>query len=624
MSPGSFAGVLDRRGRPDAGELERLTLALADDGAAETWASGPFAIAWTGGDSVQHGRAFILVDGCLDTPSAATRSAADLIEEGDSALAALRGDFAIVAWDGRRGLLARDHLGTRGLLWHDDGSQLRFASEMAPLLSLLPATPEPDLTGVAHWLGISVAPGEQTLLQGIRRIPAAHALSFGAGDRPRVRRYWAVRPEPLMPGDDADHARALRQTLVAAVARRSRDGDSTGLLLSGGLDSATVGGLAAGALPPEQRPRRAYSAVFPDHPSVDEAALIDRLVRAYEMQSVRAVVRRGSVLHGALPYIERWRLPPTSPNLFFWHPLLARAASDGIRVMLDGEGGDELFGLSPYLVSDLLASGRVRAALRLIRDVPGAEGDPTPAQVRRYLRRYGLRGLAPAWTYRAYRRLRDPLRYAEPWFLPATVDAYLSRDDQDAWKQLPGPRWWRYLAYTFTRSMAAGHTLDHVRRRAAMAGLVPRHPIMDVDVLELVLRLPPDLAFDARLTRPLIRRAVEGHVPDEVRVRPTKSNFDAVFHAGLAGPDLPVARSLLGAADARVRAYVDLPGMKVALLDGEPPPAGFRRMRWATTLWRLLTAECWLRSLEDPSAPRAAAEAAGMPDPQLEIVTSRD
>ena len=617
MPPGSFAGVLDRRGRPDA---ERLAAALAPDANAQTWTAGPFAIAWVGEGAVQAGDAFLLIDGSLDIPSATAVSATEMIEGDDEALAALRGDFAIVAWNGLRGLLARDHLGTRGLLWHDDGGRLCFASEMAPLLDLLPATPAPDLTAVAHWLGMSVVPGEQTLLEGIRRVPAAHAVSFDTSGRPRVRRYWTPQRQSLLAGESTDHARALRNTLAAAIKRRSPDGHSTAVLLSGGLDSSVVAGLAARALPPEQRPQRAYSAVFPDHPSVDERALIDRLVSAYRMQSVRAVVRAGSVLGGALPYIERWRVPPSSPNLFFWHPLLARAASDGTRVMLDGEGGDELFGLSPYLVSDLLARGRFTAAVRLIRAVPGADGDPTPAQIRSYLRRIGVRGLAPAWMHRASRRVRDPLRYAEPWFLPATLDAYVTSLGSEAWKRLPGPRWWRYLAHMFTGGMAVSHTLDHLRRRAAMAGLVSRHPIMDVDVLELVLRLPPELAFDPRHSRPLIREAADSYVPDEVRLRPGKSNFDAVFHAALAGPDLPVVRSLLGTPDVRLRAYVDQRAMAAALLEGEPPPAGKGRMRWAMSTWRLLTAECWLRSLEDVAAPRRAAEAAGMPEPELNIV----
>ena len=261
---------------------------------------------------------------------------------------------------------------------------------------------------------------------------------------------------------------------------------------------------------------------------------------AFERRSAREASSRD-----ALSYLEHFALPPVSPNLFFWIPLFERAAADGVRVLLDGEGGDELFGLSPHLIADRLRRGRLLAARRLIDHVPGAGGKAPKHAVRQFMREYGIRGALPAWVQRTSRRLHGPDRYSEPYLLPATKRAYMSELDGLSWKALSGPRWWSYLVDITTRGMGPAFVYEHSALRARMAGIEPRHPLVDADVVEYVLSLPPEAAWDPDRSRPLVRETTTGVLPDSVRLRPDKSSFDAVFHAGLAGPDLPVLRTLL-------------------------------------------------------------------------------
>jgi asparagine synthase (glutamine-hydrolysing) len=284
-------------------------------------------------------------------------------------------------------------------------------------------------------------------------------------------------------------------------------------------------------------------------------------------------------------------VPPPSPNLFFWFPLLRRAASDGVSSLLDGEGGDELFGLSPYLIADRLRRGRPRAAVDVVRDIPGGGPHLTRQQIRPFLREYGFKGAAPYWLHRLVRRRHRA--GAPSWLLPPTVDALVATDLDGRWKRLPGPRWWAYVVDAVTQGRGASATHDHVRRRAAMCGIEPRHALVDPDVVEFVLTIPPELHFDRRHNRPLVREALVGLLPDEVRLRPAKSSFDALFHESMAGPDLDVARRLLDPAEARVSAFVDLAAVHDELL-ADPPPPG-HRMLWAQLVWRLVTVECALR-----------------------------
>ncbi len=620
-----FAGCVDRRGRPDTAPLEAAVAPEAGGLPVSSIVLGPLALAFAGPEPARGADGLCLIDGDVYAPWPHEPEAQLLAawrRDGEEALLPLRADLAAVLWDGERerGLLVRDQMGGRTIVFHFDGSALRFATEVALLLRMLPRRPEPDETALAHWLGVSGMPGDKTLFAGVHRLPAAHVLTLGTRT-PSPRRWWSPRYRRPRKADPAEQAERLRDTLRVAVQRRASTAADSGVLLSGGLDSSTIGAVATKLLPDDRRPARSYSATFPDHPTVDETELIAHLNESYGLRSTRIVVRRGTLLTGVLPYIERWALPPVSPNLFFWLPLFERAAADGTSVMLDGEGGDEIFGLSPYLIADYVRRGRVRGAAELVTRVPGG-GNVTPRVTRRWLRYYGARALAPAWAHALSRRVRPNERHVQPWFPPRLARTFVDSSDAAAWKRIGGPRWWAYLVNATTRGMGPALAYDHIRRRGALSGVRSRHPIVDVDVIELILSLPPELAFHPEHSRPLVREAMRGLMPEQVRLRPTKSSFDAVFHAALAGPDLPLARAILCDPAARVGAYVDLDVLRRELLDPEPPPAGPARQTWALWLWRTLTAECWLRAQEDRDEPRRTLERVGVQDGDWTLVTA--
>lgn len=593
FAPPALVAIYDDRQPPTEADLALLVRTVRGDH-ARTYRDGPFAIAWAGHAAVHlaDDNRVVLVHGHLwPTQPASHVSSNDIGRDPAGFLERARGDFALIVFDAkaRRLTVARDQLGGRLVVWRQHDARLWLASDVNLLLRVLPSRPGPDAASLAHWLSMSGMPGGRTLFDGINQLPPAHRLQVGAG-RPEAIRYWEPtfsRPSPVSLSDAAD---GLRTVLSEAVRRRS-DGATTGVLLSGGLDSSTVAALAS-ELPDGSRPRRAYSAVFPDHPAVDEDPLITRLGDAFDLEITRVVVRGGSVLSGALAYVREWELPPISPNLFFWFPLLRGASEDGIDSLLDGEGGDELFGLSPYLMADYLRRGRVRGAFRLLNRIPGTT-DTTPRGVKRSIfRRYGIKGAAPTWLHEAARHRRGGAAYTATWLRPAMADLFLESHEASAWKRVAGPRWWAHLVDIFARGMAVTMLFDHVRHRGAMCGVEPRHPILDVDVIEYVLGLPPELAWDRRWSRPIIREALAGTLPDEVRCRVTKSTFDSIFHASVAGPDLPLVRELLDPDRAEVAEYVDRDALR-QLVASSPDPAG--RTQWAMEVWRLTTAELWLK-----------------------------
>jgi hypothetical protein len=151
-----------------------------------------------------------------------------------------------------------------------------------------------------------------------------------------------------------------------------------------------------------------------------------------------------------------------------------------------------------------------------------------------------------------------------------------------------------------TRGFEEAGVFEAHRHRSTSAGLEARHPLFDLDLVELGLRQPPLATFDRDLDRPLMRSSMEGLLPDAVRLRPLKALFDSVLVESLAGPDRAAAHELLLDPRAELGAYVDLAGVRRTVLAEDA--SSLAPFQWMQQLWRLVTIECWLRAQSDPRA----------------------
>jgi asparagine synthase (glutamine-hydrolysing) len=500
----------------------------------------------------------------------------------------LRGDFALVVWDPSRqeGSLARDQLGVRPVFFAEIGGRLFFASELRDLLGLLPSIPGPDQDGVAHWIALSTRPGTGTLYEGIERLGPGEMLRFGPGGISRSR-YWEPRFQEPLDLPAGEWAERVREELRRAVQRRLDPERGTGVLLSGGLDSASIAAVGAGSL-------SVCSGTFPEHPQADEADLIAELREALGLGGLVAEVRPGGLLASVFEYVAAWRAPLLGWGDFWTLPLLRAASGEGIGTMLGGDGGDEVFAPRAYALADALRRGHPQQVLQLARRLPGSGPHVGRRREAAMVARLALAGALPP----------RPAGWALPWAGDG-APAYLTRstrhrlrrsDDPDGWKRLDGPRWWAFAADGVSRGIEATGVFEHQRRRAAMAGLEARHPMLDLDLVELALRQPPEQTLDPRFSRPVLREAMAGLVPDSVRLRPHKALFESLIAAAMRGPDGAAIREILTAPDAEIGAYVDRGRMETTLFGNEGVPKG-DEFRWMWQVWRLLTAEVWLRSL---------------------------
>jgi asparagine synthase (glutamine-hydrolysing) len=520
---------------------------------------------------------------------------------GENVVTDLRGSFVLVLWDQTRrsGLLVRDPTGLRPLVRTTIRGSIAFASEIRQLLAIMPTAPPPDPVALSFWLSNDVCWDERTFFEGITPLRAGHLIALGAGEA-KERAWW--RPSYSSPARVGleDAAEAVGQAIERSIASQSRPEEAVGVLLSGGVDSTSVAAFARRALDGSAGQLTGYSATFPDHPQTDESKPIEAVCRQLKIPSVQMAVRGGSPIGGVLRFISEWGIPSHSVNCFFWPNMLERVRDDKTRLLLGGEGGDELFELSSPLLADRLLAGRPAAALKLARQVPGGQHQPLGPLVRLCLREAAA-SILPSALLQRLRRPSSAWAGEPVWLGPRLVELHRTASDPLRWRALDGPRWWAYRAYVLTAGRELVGFNDEIRRLYERPDIRVHQPLLDLNLVELVLGLPPELAYSPRMDRPVLRSAVRGLIPEQVRTRIGKSDFAPVLSTALADEDLAQASDLLLDPDARIREFVDIDLVRRQLFETLPREHPGGSARWAIDLWRIVSAECWLRAQEDPA-----------------------
>jgi asparagine synthase (glutamine-hydrolysing) len=524
---------------------------------------------------------------------------------GEACLERIQGMFAFAIWDGGAGRLfcARDRLGIKPFYYATPPGHLVFASEIKALLAFPALTAVADDDAVVDYLvHANCDYGERTVFRGVRALPAGHALSVDfASGRVRVRRYWELSPPAARNGtSDAAHLERLKRLLLDTTRTHLISDVRAGSCLSGGLDSSTVVSLI-GKLWREQP--EAATAVGDrfftftscwDYPELDE--------RSYALSAAQAM---GATPHLVFPsaadfwgVFEKmaWHqdMPFPSTSYYAQWSVMRAAREAGVKVLLDGQGGDEVFGgyakfRYAYLMS-LLRSGRWG---RMAREVGAMvrQGDVYVLDLRR-----------------GYRYLPGTLRRL------LGVDSLLRGILRTDWSRAvasestPATRWWRYASNNHTAdsgwSMMQRIQVDdllvdtlplllRMEDRSSMAfSLEARVPLLDHVLVEYGVGLPDHLKVHDGWSKFAIREVMRGAMPDRVRLRTTKLGFAAPDRHWLTKELRPVVADLIGG-QLRSARYVD--------------PAPLRRWydapraRSASTeahlgLFRVLALEMWMRA----------------------------
>ncbi len=270
------------------------------------------------------------------------------LEWGDACLNSLNGMFAFAVYDGRpevapqgRILLARDRAGEKPLYYWRHSHGLVAASELKSLM-LDPALPRRiDASGFNAFLALGYVPGEMCILQGVRKLPPAHAAVYDLKDGLlEVRRYWSLpKPGPKSNPDPDGLLDQLQELLLESVASMLVADVPVGVLLSGGLDSSLV---TAAAVRVARKPVRTFTIAFPGGGAFDESRHARRVAEWCGTEHHELPTKPGAM--EVLPELARQCDEPLADSSLVPTYLVSRLTRQHVTVALGGDGGDELFG----------------------------------------------------------------------------------------------------------------------------------------------------------------------------------------------------------------------------------------------------------------------------------------
>jgi asparagine synthase (glutamine-hydrolysing) len=508
-------------------------------------------------------------------------------------LAELSGMFAFAIVDRAAGklLLARDRVGIKPLYYAllPDGG-LAFASELTALLAHPHVVRKLSLRGIESYFFSDYAHGPQTLVDAVKKLEPGQCLEWANGHTSRPAPFWTLRDggaanPPRGEGSRRELAAELWSRLDGAVERQMVSDVPIGVFLSGGIDSSSVALLAQRH---SAKPLKTFSIAFQD-PTFDEsdyARLVARQIRSDHVEERLEPSNLIDVVDVALARLDE---PLADPSYLPTY-LVSRLAAAHVKVVLGGDGGDELFGGYPTYrahkagrLYGLLPEGlRAGPLSRVVAALPDRDSYQSLAWK---LKRFVLR-----WDEDAGRRhLRwmsnldlPDLRRGVPrasGYPPATLEsgAPAMRDPMNA-----------ILALDFLTYLPSS-VLTKVDRASMAHGLEVRPPMLDNEIVDWVFSLPSSLKVRSRRGKVLLKSAARGQLPRRIIERP-KKGFGIPLAAWLRGP-------LRGRTEAALRPS---PLWSSGLLDR----AAFadwaslhaaHRGDYSKALWALIVLDEWVR-----------------------------
>jgi asparagine synthase (glutamine-hydrolysing) len=497
----------------------------------------------------------------------------------------LRGMFAIAIWDARanRLVLARDRLGKKPIYWTVHQNRLVYGSELKTLLQdpTLPRIIDQEALG--QYLQFQYVPAPRSILKGIRKLPPASILTWD-GREPTIRRYWSPSYEPKDQRPEVEQITECRDLLRESVQLRLRSDVPVGIFLSGGMDSSAVTALASELAPIRLK---TFSIGFQDS-AYNELPYARRVADAFDTDHVEDVVALDAI--DLLPELVEHFDEPFADSSALPTFRVAQLASQSVKVVLTGDGGDEAFG-----------GYRRYVGMRWLR---GAAALPRPARI---LARRASLGLADA----AHLGPRTRSRLARGWEAAelSEVDRYVRLmsifrpDDVVRLQRGTGSDPSGYLASILNER---GRRLDRLLRtdlltylpedllvkmdRATMANsLEARSPILDHRLIEFAATLPESRKITGRTTKAILRKAVGPLLPPGLLDRP-KMGFAVPIDEWFRGQLGMMLEDLLRANTGEAQHLVD-PAIGARFLAEHR--RGYREH--GHRLWALLMLELWAR-----------------------------
>ena len=495
-------------------------------------------------------------------------------EWGERCVEHFNGMWAFVIWDAesRTFFASRDRLGVKPFYYRHAGARFEFASE-----PWLLSTGRANIGPVRDYLEQGyLDQGDETFFEGVLRLPPGHSLRF---DRHGLRRwrYWSL--EDSAPPSDA--VAAVRETVLDAVRLQLRSDVPVGTCLSGGIDSSSIAVAVAAQGHEHQKTVTAYF----DDPGFDERPFARAVVERTGAEAHWVTFDDDDLVDNLPSIVEAQGEPFGSTSICAGWYVMREAKRAGLTVMLDGQGGDEVFAgyraSFGYRIADLLRTGRVIEAIRELRSFALVHGP-----------RWSAVALAtPHVPERARLAARGRVRGSAALVAPALGDVTTTHASGNG---AVFPDRLRQQLHVLLTRRGLPELLRYEDRNSMAHSLEARVPLLDHRLVELAFSLPGDELIRGGETKSVLRRALSDLLPPAVAARRDKLGFVTPERRFLRGALGELAADVFSSRSFRDRDWVD---HRAAVRRLERHRAG--RLNAGMELWRALNLELWARRFVD-------------------------
>jgi asparagine synthase (glutamine-hydrolysing) len=476
------------------------------------------------------------------------------------------GMFAFALWDMHHAtlFLARDRFGIKPLYYSLDGNRLRFASNIQALLASGGIDTSIDATALHHHFTLhAVVPAPRTILNGVKKLPPASSMTFNASAEIKHRTYWnldATRPAQTLSEDD--WLKATRHVLTRAVERHRLASDvPVGVLLSGGLDSSLLVGLLADHVENLLTFSVGFEDIGDGAEKGDEFEYSDQVAAHFNTNHHKFLIPNSEVLKRLPEAVESMAEPMVSQDAVAFY-LLSEKVSEEVKVVLSGQGADEVFGgYFWYPVMDQTAGSNLE----------------------RFRSNYFDRDHA------------EYLQMISPQYHVADVTSVLVENE------LKKPQAETFLDQVLRLDATTLVVDDPVKRVDNMTmawGLEARVPFLDHELVELAAKMPAALKLKEGGKFPL-KTIARGLIPDSVIDRP-KGYFPVPALKYVRGEFLEFMKNILNSDACLKRNLYQREYVNKLLKD---PEAYLTRIQ-GSKLWHMALLEYWLQLNIDPVVTR--------------------
>lgn len=425
----------------------------------------------------------------------------------------------------------RDHFGLYPFYYTQSGGALTCASDLRACLHLSGREMSADPLRIADFIHGDDIDFDRTAFEGVSRLPPAHSLVPGP-EGVSAQRYWDFDiPKPYSGSDGPTDLRAALKNATIATLRM--DGQ-VGAMLSGGLDSSSLVGLAAA----EKTELQTLSFVYGEDKAYDETRYIDAANTAFKTVPHKIPITAGIALDTLGPVVEEQMDLFLAPGLPKSRQIYAEADALGLDALIDGHGGDEAIS---HGYGRLVELAQARQFLTLIREARGAarvHSVPLIALVAGHIAQYS--GLRPKHPVR-----RVLMKAARVLTRGSLVSNWTEGPDTLIAEELRArfdttARYARNPVLKTKADFQQAAQLTHLEslttpmiiqsfevlhRSATAAGVLPRYPFLDRRVVSLCLSLPAKQKLRNGRSRWVLREAMQGILPDDIRLRVDKAEF---------------------------------------------------------------------------------------------------